>query len=309
MTAFGREGEAVLNHLLFHKSLSEGPEESRKLDRYLEMVQQMSSGTYLATEDPFERSVALAFQLVIEQGFNPWDINLVEFAKRYLAQVRRLQTLNLIVAGKLVYMAWEILRRQSTSAVQRAEELRHVETFFADWQPDGFDAFIEPVEIGAGGPLLRGEVLPIEEMVRRQAGTRPVTLLELIDAFDEAKREAEIAAELVKLRERYGPPPFDDQAHKENLEEEIANVWARIVRIGQGPIAIGDLNENGRRDGHVAVFVSILYLARMGRIRLWQESLPFGEIFVEALATQDVVRLEDAKAEALSGGAPVVATK
>jgi len=309
MTGFGKEGEAVLSHLLFHKSLSEAPEESRKLDRYLEMVQQLSAGTYLATDDPFERSVALAFQLVIDQGFDPWDINLVEFAKRYLAQVKRAQALNFIVAGKLVYMAWEILRRQSMSAVQHAEALRKVETFFADWQPDEFGVYVDPVEIGAGGPLLRGDVLPLEEMVRRQGSTRPVTLVELIDAFDEARREAEIAQELLKLREKYRAPAFDDQAHKENLEEEVANVWARIVRMGQGPISIGDLHDNGGREGRVVVFVSVLFLAWMGRIRLWQESLPYGEIFVEARSLQDLARLEEAKAAEPSGGAAVVATK
>ncbi len=287
----------VMDHLMFHKALiDDGPAEEReaRIESYVKTVEEIRRGTLVPSEDPFERSVSLVFELVVQQRFDPWDINLIEFSKLYLARIRKVEEVNLLIAGKIVYMAWEILRLQSEQALKRAERPETVEVMFDGWDPEGFDQFVDPFELGSGEALLYTEELPIDEKVRRKSD-RPVTLIDLLDAFDEAKKESDIRKELARFMQKYKRPDFDDKAHKESLEDDIAAVWERLQRCGSGPIPIMDLYTSGKED-RVTVFVAALFLAKMGKISVWQEKVPFGTIFVEAKVPWDIAQLEDASA-------------
>lgn len=293
--SFTSECGDVLNHLMFHKSIIEddaAPTREGRIEHYLKIVEEMQRGTLSASDDPFERSVATVFELVVNQQMNPWDINLIEFSKMYLARVRKASELNLIIAGKIVYMAWEILKLQSEQVLQRVDRPEQVEMMFDGWNPDNLDIFVDPFELGTGEMMLHTEEMPIDEKVRRKA-ERPVTLIDLLDAFEEAKKESDIRQELSKFMQKYRRPEFDDKAHKENLEEDIALVWERIQKCGQGSVPITDLYATGKED-RVMVFISLLFLARMGKIQIWQEKLPYGEIFLELKVPWDIAQLEDA---------------
>jgi len=291
---FTTECGDVLSHLMFQRSLIDddgGTGREARLGNYVKMVEGMQSGTLLPSEDPFERSVALVFELVVNQRMNPWDINLIEFSKMYLKQVRKATELNLLIAGKLVYMAWEILKMQSEQVLQRVDRPEQVEMMFDGWDPDHLDLFVDPFELGSGEMILHTDEPPIDEKVRRRSD-RPVTLIDLLDAFEEAKKESDIRQELAKFMQKYKRPEFDDKAHKENLEEDIALVWERIQKCGQGSVPIADLYAQGKTD-RVTVFISILFLARLGKIRIWQEKPPFGEIFLEVKVPWDIAQIED----------------
>ncbi|OGS42400.1 MAG: hypothetical protein A3K67_06685 [Euryarchaeota archaeon RBG_16_62_10] len=289
----------VLDHLMFHKSIVEddsGDAKEARIASYVSMVEQMQQGTLVPSDDPFERSVGMVFELVVQQKFDPWDINLIEFSKMYLSRVRKATELNLIVAGKIVYMAWEILKLQSEQVLMRVDRPETVELMFDGWEPQHLDLFVDPFELGTGEVLLHTEELPIQEKIRRRSD-RPVTLIDLLDAFEEAKKESDIRQELSRFMQKYRRPDFDDKAHKENLEEDIAQVWERIHRCGNGPVPIADLYSSGKED-RVTVFVSILFLARMGKLHIWQEKPPFGEIFLEVKVPFDIAQIEDAVAVA-----------
>ncbi|MBN1677995.1 MAG: hypothetical protein JW880_05595 [Candidatus Thermoplasmatota archaeon] len=295
--SFTSECTNVLGHLMFHKSIIEddaAPDRESKIEGYLHMVDEMQKGTLVDSDDPFERSVAVVFELVVNNKMNPWDINLIEFSKMYLARVRKAGDLNLIIAGKLVYMAWEILKLQTEQVLQRVDRPEHVDIMFDGWDPDHLDLFVDPFELGAGEVILRTNDAPIDEKVRRKS-ERPVTLIDLLDAFEEAKKESDIRKELAKFMEKYRRPEFEDKSHKESLEEDIAEVWERIQTCGQGSVPITDLYNGGKED-RVKVFVSILYLARMGKLHIWQEKMPFGEVFLEVKVPWDIAQLEDATA-------------
>lgn len=295
--AMTMDTQDVLNHLMFHKSIIEDDAASNResrLETYIKMVNEMGQGTQVSSDDPFEKGVGMVFELVVEQKLNPWDINLIEFSKMYMSRVKKATELNLIVAGKLVYMAWEILKLQSEQVLVRVDRPEQVEMMFDGWNPENLDLFVDPFELGAGEALLHTEELPINEKVRRRAD-RPVTLIDLLDAFEEAKKESDIRQELSKFMQKYKRPDFDDKAHKESLEDDIALVWERIQKFGNGAVAISDLY-NGTKDDRVTVFVSILFLARMGKLSVWQEKVPFGEIFLEVKVPWDIAQLEDASA-------------
>lgn len=310
--SFAAECSDVLNHLMFQKAIIEDDatngRESR-IEDYVNMVTQLQEGKLVPSDDPFERSVATVFELVVTQRMNPWDINLIEFSKIYLAKVKKATELNLIVAGKIVYMAWEILKLQTEQVLHRVDRPEQVEMMFDGWNPDNLDLFVDPFELGSGEMMLHTEELPIDEKVRRKS-LRAVTLIDLLDAFEEAKKESDIRQELAKFMVKYRRPEFDDKSHKESLEDDIAEVWERIQSCGQGSVPIIDLYATGKED-RVKVFISTLFLARMGKIHIWQEKMPYGEIFLEVMVPWDIAQLEDAAqseqmVEAKIEDAPVV---
>jgi segregation and condensation protein A len=306
--AMALETQDVLDHLMFQKAIIEDeavPSRESRLEGYIRMVNDMGRGTQVPSDDPFEKGVGMVFELVVEQKLNPWDINLIEFSKMYLSRVKKATDLNLIVAGKLVYMAWEILKLQSEQVLVRVDRPEQVEMLFEGWEPEHLDLFVDPFELGRGETLLHTEELPINEKIRRRAD-RPVTLIDLLDAFEEAKKESDIRQELSKFMQKYRRPDFDDKAHKESLEDDIALVWERIQKFGNGAIALSDLY-NGSKEDRVTVFVSVLFLTRMGKLSIWQEKVPFGEIFLEVKVPWDIAQLEDASAvENVKVEAPVV---
>jgi len=292
--SFAADFGNVMDHLMFQKSLIEddaGSDREMRIANYMRMVEQLQEGVLVPSDDPFERGVGLVFELVVQQKFDPWDINLAEFSKMYLSRVRKATELNLIVAGKIVYMAWEILKLQTEQVLQRVDRPETVEMMFDGWNPDHLDLFVDPFELGSGEMLLRTDDLPLEEKIRRRTD-RPVTLIDLLDAFEEAKKESDIRQELARFMQKYRRPEFDDKAHKENLEEDIAMVWERIQKYGHGAIPISDLYASGKED-RVTVFVSILFLAMLGKLHIWQKKLPHGEIFLEVKVPFDIAQLED----------------
>lgn len=278
--------DAVLNHLLFHKSIISEQDGGERISKYMAMVQEIEQGHYLAVRDPMEKSIAAAFELVLDKQLNPWDINLAEFTRMYMEKVKDDGYVNFVTAGKLVSMAWSILKMQSEVVLTAAEP--PLEEFpFAEWDL-GLDAGVEPGDIDFTQAVIGGRVAPLQEAIRRE-GKRAVTLMELMDAFDEAKQEAERHLQLMALREqarkvRMTLPTAN--IHSEDLFEDLDSTWSRITKFNGSAIPITDLWDGDAFD-RVTVFTSILFLANLQKIRIWQKKLPYGEIFVQRLAAEE----------------------
>lgn len=287
--------EAVLNHLLFHKALISEQENGERIAKYLQMIDEINKGMHIACQDPVEKSLAAAFELVIESKFDPWDINLVEFTKMYLKKVKSDGDVNFVVAGRLVLMAWSILKLQSDEVLEDATpQLPAEDCFFSDWDvPPEF--YQVPEDLDYTNAIMHTGINPLKKAVRRNP-QRKVTLIELVDAFDEARRESECRAKVESLRManvEQKEVEFHSKIHKENLTEDMMLTWSRIRQFNGKAIPLHNLWDNDVWD-RVTVFVSVLFLCMMNKVKLWQRRMPHGEIFVKSLAgekmlTQEVV--------------------
>jgi segregation and condensation protein A len=283
----------VLNHLLFQKAIIDEGDRSEKIDRYLGLLAQAEAGNEMVPSDPIDRSVQLVFELVLSNNFDPWDINLMEFTRLYTKKMHA-EEVNFIVAGKLMYMAWSILKMQSEEVLSIHEQPMPGEVICSDWDMDGLDQFYDDPVLAKINTDVPGCV-DLTEAVRHQS-TRPVSLIELLDAFEEAKKDAEIQVHRQKAREalKLTNEKFDDKAHKEDHEKDVADTWARIIKCGNGPICIDDLF-NGDKEDSIMVFVSLLFLAKYGKIALWQDDLPYGQIFLEIKLPWDIGTIESVR--------------
>jgi segregation and condensation protein A len=280
----------VVNHLLFHKSLLSEGDDSARLNAYIEMVKASKEGAHLVMQNPFDRAIAIAFQLVIEKHLDPWKLDLVQFKDLYLAHVRQTREVDLITAGRLIFLAWTVLKLQSDEALLRAEASRHQPEPPAEevsWDDIPTDAWLtDDGSYAFTNAVLSTKQAPIDEKVRHK-GDRKVTLYELVEAFEEARAEAESRMILDSKRKearalwaQQRKAGVQGAAHKEDLEAEIREVWGRIRKLNGHPIPLKDLHD-GTRDDRVKALVSVLFLARESHVTIWQERFPYGPIFIQ----------------------------
>src|ERR1051325_10427123 len=225
--------QQMIRHLMWHKAIHSEDDSGARIDEYVKMLRERGEGQHVGFSDPFDRSIALAFELVLEQGMDPWRIDLVRFTALYTQRVQEGAEIDLITAGKLLHMAWSILKLQSEQLRTRAEPPPEPEPDVPSWDEfpslDAVDdpdaAFTERVNEG---------LAPIDEKIRHK-GDRKVTLMELVEALEEARREAEMRREIVERREAdksarraRGQGRAEGAAHKDDQERDIAEVWERI---------------------------------------------------------------------------------
>ncbi|HWG91192.1 MAG TPA: hypothetical protein VNZ52_10140, partial [Candidatus Thermoplasmatota archaeon] len=105
--------QQVVNHLLFHKAILQEEDTTDRINGYLKIVKERGEGAHVNIEDPFDKSIALAFELVLERHLDPWNIDLVQFATLYANRLKSEKDVDLITAGRLMLMAWTILKLQT----------------------------------------------------------------------------------------------------------------------------------------------------------------------------------------------------
>ncbi len=281
----------VISHLLFHKALIDEQNDASRINHYLEMAQTTAQGGCISIENQFDRSIYLVFDLVVHQNMNPWDIDLVSFSSLYLKRAQK-EKIDLLTAGRIIYMAWKVLRMQSDTLVidmeQKSDET--IDHSFG-WEDIPTVPWMETDDGYSYTNLLMSMPKPpLEEPIRRDAH-RKVTLMELLTAFDEARKEAEEYQLLEQIRkeERFrlsekARKAMRGTAHEDHLEEDVARIWEKIQRAHKGTILFRDLCESMGRDERIKVFLSILFLAYENKIVVSQRKFPFGEIYIKTIA-------------------------
>ena len=293
----------VMAHLVFHKSLIRDADKGANVERYLALASDIREGVHLAIEDPYDKCIALVFELVINERMNPWDLDLRSFSKMYLSRVKGVDDIDFITAGKLILMAWSVLKAQTEevlSAIARLEEQRKAEEAAAAGEGAAPMDFLEnqpwlsadETTYNFTKAVIEADPLHLDEAVH-PPGERPVTLYDLISAFEEAKEESAtrviLEEERAKARaelERARKAKVSGMMHNENLEEEIAQTWMRIlekVHHAESPAAKLPMSglHDGTKEDFLSVFISTLFLAFNNRLTVSQERFPEGEVFLQ----------------------------
>lgn len=291
--AMGDRETDMINHLLFHKSIIREPHEREiNMDNYLKIVKELDMGIQVVLDNPVDRAVAIAFQLVIDEKFDPWNLDIAEFTKLYLRKLKKEDEVNFIIAGRLIMMAWNILKSQSQSVLTRADKVDEPEeTYFEDW--DIMPYYDEPKNAGFSDYLLERDQGIITEAVRGN-DVRSVTLMSLVEAFDEAREEIALKERAKKFitHAKEKPMDFGEKMHKDSLQEDISTTWQRICMCQGSKIPINQVWDNNDTYDKVTVFISSLFLARMEKIKMSQRNLPYGDIIIENIESQDMQFIE-----------------
>jgi len=276
----------VINHLLFHKSLIDENDDAAMINYYVELLQKTNEGEHSSIENPFERSIAIAFELVMRQHLDPWDIDLVNFSTMYIKRAKD-EKIDLITAGRIILLAWKILKLQSDNLVVSVEENQENEEIF-DWSDLPSEMWLEnDQDYSYTNLIMKMPEPPLYEPVRRDS-KRKVTLIELLGAFNQARKESEeyqiIEQQRQEERERLkikSRKRMIGIAHEDNLEEDVEAIWKKISTFNKKTLSLIDLCDTNDRDEFIKTLISVLFLAYDNKITVYQRKFPYGKIFIE----------------------------
>jgi segregation and condensation protein A len=279
----------VINHLLFHKALIDENNDMTQINHYLEMAKAAATGESASIENPFDRSVYLVFDLVLNQHLNPWDIDLVSFSTIYLKRAKK-EKIDLMSAGRIIYMAWKVLRLQSDHLVVNMETKEEALDQGFGWEDIPTVSWLaNDDEYSYTNLLMKMPQSPLDEPLRRES-TRKVTLIELLSAFDEIRKESEQYQLLDELRreerillEQKARKAMKGSAHEDHLEEDVASVWERICQFSKKSMNFTELCPFDNTEERIKTFISILFLAYEKKITVHQRRFPYGEIFITTI--------------------------
>ena len=283
-------------------------ETSKFLDRLMELST-LQEAEHQFLMEPFDRSVALVFQMFQSSDLDPWDVDLSSFIEMFNQRIKTAENIDLPSCGRLIRMAWAILRDQSSTLIERQEralDFDEDETWDFDggWEAEFADEdynFSLGVMTGAAD-----EALPsiFEGRIHRDEG-RPVTLGELLLGLKDASRLAEeqrirerIAKERRDANEK-ARARFSGSLHVEDMEGDLKRTWTSLKSKSSGDGAVSlrevadDLNatslsqgiaeEEAQAEAQVTAFVSTLFLTNRGYVGLTQEGGDDGKILLSDL--------------------------
>ncbi|MEK6984810.1 MAG: hypothetical protein AABX89_00290 [Candidatus Thermoplasmatota archaeon] len=275
----------VVQHLLYHKALVADSDDGRRITDFITVLSQSEDGEHVSLKEGLTRDVAIAFELVIQNHLDPWDIDLSKFATLYLKEAHT-NGVDIVTAGRVILLAWEVLKKQSDLVAEKAIFTSQPSNDELGWEDIEEMGFTD--EVGYNERILALPRAPIDEKIRHK-GDRRVTLMELLDAFQEVHDEAQqriilneqkLTARLAlrrKMRGRLG-----SMMHREDVQAEMAETWSRILDYPATPVPFSALHEAEPLD-LVQTFTSILALTKEGKIALTQEEMPRGEIWMTPL--------------------------
>jgi chromatin segregation and condensation protein Rec8/ScpA/Scc1 (kleisin family) len=284
-------------------------ETSRYLDRLLELAS-LEEAEYQFLLDPFDRSVALVFQLFNSSDLDPWDVDLSSFLDMFNERIENTENIDLPTCGKLVRMAWTILRSQAATLIERQENsLNCQEEEIWDFE-GGWESDLDDEDYIFTGGVLSGaadEALPsiFEGRIHRGQG-RPVTLGELLIGLQSAGKLAEeqrmretIAKERREANEK-ARARFSGSLHVENLEDDLRRTWYAlknntnenshsvelkdiVTSLNDKSLKSGLNDEEAKAEAQVTALVSALFLTNRGSVDLNQQEGRGGKIILRNL--------------------------
>ena len=72
-------------------------------------------------------------------------------------------------------------------------------------------------------------------------------------------------------------------AHDDFLEQDITMVWKRIKDNQKKIISFKNICQKSDSEERIKIFLSILFLAYEKKIKIFQRSFPYGEIYIKTI--------------------------
>ena len=214
--------------------------------------------------DPIDMLV----DLVLRDEMDPWDIDIVSLANRFLEEVRRMVKINLRLSGKTLLTSSLLLRMKSENLMP--EENGH----------NGHNGHEDySWEDGAHYDGDAGYNIPSLPVPLRRRAERKVNLFELVEALQRALSE-----EMIK--KNFPPKPRAKskliiKVDEETVREKILTLYDRLQKLAKDRevIRFNELLIEQTRRHVIEVLLYLLYLDSQGKLIIWQKEL-FGEIFI-----------------------------
>ena len=284
--------EEIIQHLLFHQSMARTPEELDRIERYIEIVREYEEERMLYESDPFERALSIVMELMITNRMDPWDIDLIRFSTVFMDRLKEEKLIDLPTVGHIIHLAWKILRKKSDmSLIQAQDPVEDEADIYDDIIPDWYSVEDETYDVAK---RIASSEPPIKPIRTRPPSPRPVSLMELINAFEKAKGEIERAErrrrnkDKMKISREEVNGLLSRTLHEDDIRRDMEIVMEKILSMNMPRVDFRKLvSDVPERTDRVAMFVTLLHLRKHGYIELEQRNIVRSPLYIVPINRTD----------------------
>ena len=225
---------------------------------------------------------SLMYDLVRQEGMNPWDVDVSRLAQLYLDRLQQMKEIDLHVSGKVVLAAAILLRLKSKRLV--GEDVNEFDRLIAVSETQQFYDELEQ-------QLVSGEDRAIAENIELlprtpQPRARKVSIYELVRALEKA-------LEVKKRRLWNALPPGQVSIPKNvfDVQEATVQLYAKIVQCfaqQNAHVTFSSIVRSREKQDVIYTFIPLLQLSHQQKVELLQQE-HFGDIHISLVEQQPVV--------------------
>jgi segregation and condensation protein A len=234
-------------------------------------------------EDPVEMLVEMAKKGEID----PWNVDVIDVAGKFLEKLEKAQKLDLRVSGRvllyaaiLIRMKAEILSEEALKVRKREQEIIPDEIDFEEFFDYGFDesnldydlheqGYEETLRIQTGDEVIDGLLA-----VRRKTVRRFTTLKDLIKELQMAESIEKRRKRRKQLEKEEAIKKTLETPHEENIEELLIKVENELLKLfRRKPSLYFSEVIQGKEREKLNYYLSILHLAYRKMLELKQERI------------------------------------
>ena len=206
-------------------------------------------------EEPEWKTILLG--LVRSEKMDPWNIDIIELAEKFLEKINSLQEVDLRIPANAILASAILLRAKA-----RLLKLKSIEDY--EEQEKELQKIIE-------------EFIPELRNPRKIREGR-ISLDELVMAIEKIVEKTK--KKQMKFAEK-GELTFNIPYSEQNIEEKIKEVYNLVKESvdSEGLVLFSALLKEGTSEEMIKIFIPLILLASDEKLNVWQEEF-FGEIFI-----------------------------
>ncbi|MBN2051965.1 segregation/condensation protein A [Candidatus Woesearchaeota archaeon] len=246
----------------------------------------------------------IIYDLVRQEGMDPWDINISEIAHKFLGMLRKLREMDFRISGKVVLASALLLKLKSEKLLE--EDITAWDNMISSMDDPG--ELLDELGLEGGTPK-REKILAPGLMPRTpQPRKRKVSVYDLIEALEKALeveyRRPVYVEPTVKLK---APEKFIDMGELiQGVFQKVETYYSsngKADEKGQPQkLTFSELIPSDSKEDKVYTFIPLLHLENQRKVDMYQQ-MHFGEIEIELLKNNAPLNLaaipvkEDGSAE------------
>ena len=233
----------------------------------------------------------ILLDLVKSERMDPWDIDIVYLARKYLERIRSMSSNNLYVPANAVLACAILLNMKADVLRQYYVEEEESDEYVEDFAVIFDGAEDVPAEVQQEGEFQHPpEVLPPVRIT-----TRRVTLDELLAAMERVMK----AKKTVRRKPEVRPDIIDvfmEEMEREDVDRLVQETYERIKASldSEGITTLSRVLPDNDALSVVNTLLHVLYLANEGKVNVWQEK-PFDEVFISVVEDGEPSRPEETR--------------
>jgi len=203
---------------------------------------------------------SLLLEIVKEEGFDPWNVNISTLTEKYIKTIKQLEKLDFKLSGKVLLAASILLKIKSDHITRKEMSKQEKNQIIQKIQEEELDE------------INQKKIVPRIPLPRE----RRVTLNELVDSL---RKALEVKDRRVKRHKEVAKRRIELKFKKVNINTRISNLYQRIQSFfnRKKDVFFTDLLPSRKRDDVVDTYLPLVYMANENKIQLEQKKL-FGKI-------------------------------